>query len=157
MANLLGSRMQILVMYGSPFSLTDEETGEIREGLTIEYYMFGDNGEQLQPAANASAGAALGIRRAKCSMDVSMKDKLMYVPGVYDAEFQMNVGADGKMNLKAVSLEYVGRPVFGLNPDDVPQDAGADPVPDTKDAPEAAGTDPVPDTKNSPEAAGKKK
>ena len=73
----------------------------------VEYYFFGENGEQLAPVADASGD--LGIRRSKASLDISMKEKLMFVPGIYRGEFEMAVGSDGKPMLKLLDIDYVGK------------------------------------------------
>lgn len=105
---MLLNNMNIVVMFANPYSLKDDSTGEIREGLSMEYYVYGQNGEALKPVVDAGSGA-LGIRRAKCSLGADMKDKLMYVPGIYDAQFEMNVGSDGKPVLKVVTIDFVGK------------------------------------------------
>ena len=102
------SNMNVLVMFSNPYELKDDETKEIRRGLSVEYYIYGKNGEGLAPVADSGSGN-LGIRRSKCTMDYEMKERLMYVPGIYDGQFEMTVGSDGKPTLKLVDINFVGK------------------------------------------------
>lgn len=115
------NNMNIVVMFANPYSLKDEASGEVREGLSLEYYVHGENGEALKPVVDAGSGA-LGIRRAKCSIGIDMKEKLMYVPGIYDAQFEMTVGSDGKPVLKVVAIDFVGKCSIILDSESVKAD-----------------------------------
>lgn len=105
---MLLNDMNVVIMFANPYEMKDENTGEVRRGLTLEYYVYGQNGEALKPVVDAGSGA-LGIRRAKCSLPIDMKEKLMYVPGIYDAQFEMTVGSDGKPVLKVADIDFVGK------------------------------------------------
>lgn len=102
------STMPVLVMYANPYEMKNEETGEIRRGLTVEYYIFGNGGQNMKAQASSDEGGSLGYRRMKSSMDITVKDKLMFVPGIYDGGFEMNVDKDGKPSLKLVDVDFVG-------------------------------------------------
>lgn len=119
------SRMNVVIMFANPYEMKDEETKEVRTGLTVEYYIYGDKGEGLKPVAVADNGAA-GIRRSKCSMDASMRNKLMFVPGIYDGEFEMTVGSDGKPTLKLVDIDYVGKCNISVDATDAKKSTAAD-------------------------------
>lgn len=128
------NNVDVLIMFASPYSMQDEETKTTREGLSVEYYFYGKDGEALRPVADAGEGA-LGIRRSKCSMDIDMKDKLSYVPGIYNGSFEMRVGSDGKPVLKLKEIDFVGRCNILLDtlPGDAPADAPLDaPVEENK-------------------------
>lgn len=115
-------KLKVVIMFANPYEMTDETTHEVRRGLTVEYYIYGNDGDALKPAADAGSGA-LGIRRSKCSMDAAMREKLMFVPGIYDGQFEMNVGSDGKPTLKLVDIDYIGKCNISL--DATKDDAGA--------------------------------
>lgn len=100
--------MPVLLMYSNPYEMKNEETGEIRSGLTVEYYIFGDNGKDIKSQACTGENTSFGYRRMKSSMDISMKDKLMFVPGIYNGDFEMNVDKDGKFSLKLVDIDFIG-------------------------------------------------
>lgn len=118
---MLLNNMNVVVMFANPYRM-DDEKGEVREGLTLEYYVYGQNGEALKPVADAGSGT-LGIRRAKCSLGIEMKEKLMYVPGIYDAKFEMTVGSDGKPVLKVADIDFVGKCNIALDKSDEPAPA----------------------------------
>lgn len=130
---MLMDNMNVVIMFANPYRMEAEGTHEIREGLTVEYYVFGKNGEALKPVADAGNGA-LGIRRSKCSMDSSMKEKLMYVPGVYDGQFEMTVGSDGKPTLKLIDIDFIDKCRISLEsgtaPDAPEDDTRKENVPD---------------------------
>lgn len=130
---MLLNNMNVVIMFANPYRMEIEDTREIREGLTVEYYVFGENGEALKPVADAGNGA-LGIRRSKCSMDASMKDKLMYVPGIYDGQFEMTVGSDGKPTLKLVDIDFIGKCQISLDGDTAPDVSVSLDIEDAPDA-----------------------
>lgn len=106
------NKMKILVMYAMDYSIA--EGNSINEGLSLQYYFFGENGEMLQVQGNLTG--AIGYQRAKCSMEIEQRKNLRTVPGIYEAEFQMKVGSDGKPVSVPVNLDYVGPCKFELIP-----------------------------------------
>ncbi len=104
-------KSRILLMYAAEYSITDD--GRTNEGCSLQYYFFGDNGEQISPQQHAAG--SIGYQRAKCSIDISAREKVIAAPAVYDAEFTMSVGSDGKPVLKIANLEYVGPVEFRLH------------------------------------------
>ena len=47
-------------------------------------------------------------------MPKSARADVVMVPGVYEAEFEMSIGSDGKLVSKPVALHYVGDVEFNL-------------------------------------------
>lgn len=127
-----GQSYNVVVMYGKPYELKDDETKEVRRGLTVEYYFFGENGEALKSVADANAGT-LGIRRSKCSLSAELQEKLVYVPGVYKGQFIMDVNADGKPSLKLTDIDFIGKCNITLE-NQVDADADASAVKSDADA-----------------------
>ena len=129
-----GIHFNVLLMYSRPWQIENEKTKVIEnEGVSVEFYFFGKNGEQLAPVADESGN--LGIRRSKGTLDILAKDKLMFVPGIYDGLFEMAVGSDGKPVLKLLDIDFVGKcnmslePATPFNPDasaETPADVPAD-------------------------------
>lgn len=110
-----GIHFNVLLMFSKPYQIQNEQTKVIEnEGVSVEYYFFGKNGERLAPVADDSGD--LGIRRSKASLDISLKEKLMFVPGIYDGQFEMGVGADGKPVLKLLDIDYIGKCNISLEP-----------------------------------------
>lgn len=100
------NKMRILVTFANQYDIQDDRNSV--KGMTLNYFFFGDHGEAFK-SMNDLNGGAVGYQRAKCSMDYSMRDKIKFVPGVYDAEMVMTVGSDGKPSLKVSDLEFVGQ------------------------------------------------
>lgn len=97
------NKMKILVTFANVWKMDNGTTG-----MTLNYFMFGDKGELMVSQQNLSGGA-VGQQRAKCSLDVSMRDKITFVPGIYDAEMSFKVGSDGKPVMTVLDLEYIGK------------------------------------------------
>lgn len=101
---------KVVIMFSRPYEMTNEDTGEIRRGITVEYYFFGDQGQFLQAEVGADPAAGqLGLKRSKCSLPYECASKLLYVPGVYDGQFSLNVDKDGKPSLRLEDVDFVGK------------------------------------------------
>lgn len=96
------NRQKILVTFANCYDV------EGVRGMTLNYFFFGENGELLQ-SINDLSGGPVGYQRAKCSMKFEDRGKISFVPGIYDAEFTMTVGSDGKPALKVADLTFVGK------------------------------------------------
>ncbi len=96
---------KILLMYAGEYEMKDDD-GRIVEGCVIQYFFFGQNGEQIS-TKNELTGP-VGYQRAKCSVDKLLRQKIIKAPAIYDASFTMNVGSDGKPILKISDLKYAG-------------------------------------------------
>lgn len=94
-------KSKILVMFANQYDV------EGTKGMTINYYFFGDHGENLEPKNNLSG--AVGEQRSKCSLDYNDRDKISFVPGIYEASFEFSTGSDGKPVAKVKDLEFVGK------------------------------------------------
>lgn len=130
----------VMLMYSKPYSIENEKTGKVElQGVSVEYYFFGENGESLAPVAEDSGD--MGIRRSKASLPFDAKEKLMFVPGIYDGDFEMSVGSDGKPMLKLIDIDYIGKVNMSLEPM-TPFDSPADSETDTE-----AGAQPESDVK----------
>lgn len=100
------NKSKILVTYANTYSIVDEKTGAVNEGCSLRYFFFGETGEGFRSTNNMSGGA-VGYQLAKCSLDIEKRKKISFVPGVYDATFEMSIGSDGKPVMKVVDLDYV--------------------------------------------------
>lgn len=99
------NKMRILLMYANPYDMIGEK-GKSITGCTLNYFFWGDAGETLKPIESTTG--AVGYQRAKCSIDLELRHKILKAPAIYDASFAMAVGSDGKPVLKVVDLDYVG-------------------------------------------------
>ena len=96
-------KMQIILLYAAAYSIADESTGQIKEGITCNYY-FNTNLDAID-----NTNGSWGTRPAKGSIDVQLMKKIVKAPALYDAEFEMNVGSDGKPVLKIRDLDYISQ------------------------------------------------
>ena len=103
-------KMQIILLYAGQYQITDETTGEIKQGVTCNYYFNTDL------HAEDNKNGSKGTRPAKGSIDFGLMSKITSAPGLYDAEFEMNVGSDGKPVLKILDLDYVSDVVIAPAP-----------------------------------------
>ena len=94
-------RMQIIVLYASQYEIPDERTGEINKGVTCNYYF------NVDLHAEDNRNGSKGTRPAKGSLEFLLMKKIVSAPALYEAEFEMSVGSDGKPVLKIVDLDYV--------------------------------------------------
>lgn len=105
------NKARILLMYAGEYDMKDED-GRPMSGCILNYYFYGKEGEMLDQ--QWSAAGPLGFQRAKCNSDIKIRNQICAAPGIYDAEFSMKVGSDGKPVLMVQSLEYVGKVTFNF-------------------------------------------
>ena len=79
------NKMKILVTYAGVWKMDNGSSG-----MTLNYFMYGENGEQMISRVDATGGP-VGQQRAKCSLDPSMRQKITFVPGIYDATMGMKI------------------------------------------------------------------
>lgn len=94
-------KSQIILLYASQYSILDERTGAVSQGITCNYYFNTDL------HAEDNKNGSKGTRPAKGNLDYFLFGKIKSAPALYNAEFEMNVGSDGKPMLKIVDLDYV--------------------------------------------------
>lgn len=94
-------KTQIILLYAGQWSMTDERTGEFNSGTTVNYY-FNTN-----LTAEDNTNGTKGTRPAKSTCDFDLMKKIVKAPALYDAEFTMNIGSDGKPVLKIVDLNLL--------------------------------------------------
>lgn len=94
-------KMEIILLYAAEYRLPDERTGEIKEGVTCNYYF------NVDLHAEDKTNGAKGTRPAKGAISAEVMKKIVSAPGLYEAEFEMNVGSDGKPVLKIIDLDYI--------------------------------------------------
>lgn len=106
--------LQIILLYAGQYQITDETTGEIKQGVTCNYYFNTDL------RAEDNKNGTKGTRPAKGSIDFLLMRKIKSAPALYDAKFEMSVGSDGKPVLKIVDLDYVSDIFIGIVSDQQP-------------------------------------
>jgi hypothetical protein len=109
------NQFKILLMYSGVVNIPASNGQSAVNGLSVEYYFFGENGEQLQP--KISADGVSGTRRGKVFLDEAMAKKVSFVPGIYNGTFEMSIGSDGKPVLKLTDIDFVGKAQIAVMPE----------------------------------------
>lgn len=86
---------QIILLYAGQYRIVDERTGEINEGVTCNYYF------------NTNLTAEDHENGTKGVMDYETMSKIKKAPALYNAEFELKIGADMKPVLRVKDLEFV--------------------------------------------------
>lgn len=94
-------KQQICVLYANAWDLVDEKTGEKKEGTTINYIMNTDMG------CMDNSDGSKGLRSAKSSSPYETMLRIPMAPAMYDAEFSMKIGGDGKPVLTICDLTFI--------------------------------------------------
>lgn len=91
------NNMRILVMSAKPYAVKDDKSNETKEGITVEYYFFPQDDSLISQHYDLGQGA--GYKRAKASLPIECGRQFTVCPGIYDGDFMMSIGADGKPKL----------------------------------------------------------
>lgn len=100
--------LQIILLYAGQYQITDEATGEIKQGVTCNFYFNTDL------RAEDNKNGSKGTRPAKGSIDFLLMKKIVSAPALYNAKFEMSIGSDGKPVLKILDLDYVSDIYIGV-------------------------------------------
>ena len=92
---------KIIILYARQWKMTDEVTGEIREGVSINYV----NNEDLKPNFD-SQSAFHGYQISKESISLDKARLLQAVPGVYSCDFMLKA-SKGKNILAIKDLKFI--------------------------------------------------
>ena len=101
------NQMKVLLMYSGVLDISARDGHDAIDGVSVEYYFYGDNGEMVSP--KVSADGVSGTRRGKSFMDSKIASKITFVPGIYNGTFEMKVGSDGKPTLKLVDVDFLAK------------------------------------------------
>lgn len=88
---------KIIVLASNPWRFRDKDTGELREGVTVEYL----------PLEPVNEGSKVGYFGMKETVDILLKDKLTVVPGFYNIDFGMKQDKNRKAMLYIKDLKFV--------------------------------------------------
>lgn len=88
---------KILVLNASNYSLIDEKTGEIREGVSVRF---------VHPESVADKDNKKGLDVCKGSLSADAWVMFTEVPGYYDAIFSIGVNRDGHSVLKLEAVDF---------------------------------------------------
>lgn len=94
-------KQNIIILSANPYSIKDERTGNLNEGISV-VYLPTDN---FYPVNNDNGSK--GTRPAKGTVSRTLLSDFVAVPGIYDAELEVNIGSDGRPGLRLKSLNFV--------------------------------------------------
>lgn len=93
-------KVKAIVLFASPWSIRDENTGIVREGITVEYVMTGN----LEPVINEDG--SMGCRCVKESIDINDAKQIVKVPGIYEMTYGYTVRR-GKPVMKLKGMKFI--------------------------------------------------
>lgn len=93
-------KTKCIVLSTSPYSVIDEKTGVLNEGISI-HYLMSDN---LNPNDD---GKLRGFRPCKEALGVDKSIKIFAVPALYECDFTFATNANGKAQMKLIDLKYL--------------------------------------------------
>lgn len=93
--------MKIILLYANEYSMADEKTGEVNEGISVNYLCTSD----LNPYRESKQTA--GYKPAKGVIPVAERDNLIGVPGIYEAETHISIDRDGRPIIRLKGVTYV--------------------------------------------------
>lgn len=95
------TKMKILLLFANKYSIANEVTGVINEGVTLSYYLSTD----LKATENTNG--SVGMKPAKSSIPIELINKIVKAPALYEASFDMSIGSNGAPQLKVSDLDFV--------------------------------------------------
>lgn len=104
--NEITTKTKILVLFANTYDMLTERQEQMK-GCSIHYLFWGENGEKLLSQTEWDVSKPVGIQRAKCSIDMSLRTKVPVAPAIYEGQFTMTVGSDGKPVLRLTDISYV--------------------------------------------------
>ena len=107
MSNEINNRMRILIYFANTYDMPAEPGRDAMKGCSVHYFFVGNDGMAFKPVEDWNIDAPVGYQRGKVAMDYSMRAKIPVAPGIYDGDFAMAVGGDGKPVMKLVDVRLV--------------------------------------------------
>lgn len=104
--NVMTSKSNILILFANSYDMLNEKQQQMT-GCSIHYLFYGEAGETLLEQSEWDVSKPVGIQRAKCSADSSVRAKISIAPAIYEGTFEMRVGGDGKPVLRLVDVAYI--------------------------------------------------
>lgn len=93
-------KVKAIILSASPWALVDENTGVIREGVSLQYVMT----DNLQHVVNEDGTS--GYRIAKESISKRNAKELVKVPGLYELTYGYTI-KKGKPALKLQEVKFI--------------------------------------------------
>lgn len=109
--NELTNKAKILVLFANAYDMPAERGGNVT-GCSVHYLYWGAHGEALASRSEFNPTKPVGLQRAKCSMDIKMRENIVVAPGIYEGTFVTTVGGDGKSVQKLVDIAFLSHVEF---------------------------------------------
>lgn len=93
--------MKIILLYANQYSMADEKTGVINEGISVNYLCT----DKLAP--NPVSQNTAGYKPAKGSLPTSARNNIVSVPGLYEADTDISIDRDGKPVIKIKGVTFI--------------------------------------------------
>ena len=104
--SVMTSHARILVLYASTYDMLNERQDKVT-GCTVRYLFWGEGGEALWEQSEWDPRKPVGVQVAKCSIDIAMREKIPVAPALYDGDFDITTGGDGKPVMRLRDIAYV--------------------------------------------------
>lgn len=104
--SVMTSHARILVLYASTYDMLNERQDKVT-GCTVRYLFWGEGGEALWEQSEWDPRKPVGVQVAKCSIDIAMREKIPVAPALYDGDFEITTGGDGKPVMRLRNIAYV--------------------------------------------------
>lgn len=94
-------KQKIILLFANPWQLPDEDTGEMREGISCFYYI------NWELSSERNKDGSFGSQPAKSSAPYEVLEKIKSAPAVYEATFVLKTDRKtGKGVLNIDDLDY---------------------------------------------------
>lgn len=100
------TKANILVLFANAYDMLTDDKKQMT-GCSIHYMFWGEKGEALLEQSEWDVSKPVGIQRAKCSIDAALRTKVPIAPALYEGEFYMTVGGDGKPVMKLRNISFI--------------------------------------------------
>lgn len=95
-------KQKIILLFANPWSMADEDTGEIREGVSVYYFI------NWELTSEQNRDGSFGSQPAKSSAPFDVLQKIKSAPAVYEATFVLKTDRKtGKGVLNIDDLDYL--------------------------------------------------
>lgn len=91
-----------VILHAMPYSMKDEETGDVVEGVSVTYLPTTD----LSPVEEKDDMGGRGVKCAKQTFSTKLFEKFSVLPAIYDVEFKLDV-VKGKPVLAPIGLTCI--------------------------------------------------
>lgn len=94
-------KVKIILLFAKEWGMTDEDTGEVRQGVTCYYYTNPDM------TSSINKDGSFGSQPGKSSIPIEVLSKIKSVPAVYEATFVMTMDKQSQKGVLMIDdLDY---------------------------------------------------